>query len=284
MTGLIPRRLAKLAVAPLAATAFIAAAAGTARAHAVFNDGNGIEAHNNFILPLLVGFEMVEGYEISQFGAQLELLYPTTPSKITVLMSSFLLHAGAHAELQTYRWPITLNIYKVQGTEPGEEAITTGENEPGGLITTATQLAKVPYRPSATNGCPNELKPMIEGHVAGWLSECTKGKVFYLRYSQAELGGVSLPDRVIIGVTYSKAAPEGSELHVAVTEPGVFATPSVGALPLQLPGANEQLYLESPSCAAYAEPTPPTCKNNTFSLASQWDFQPVIAVSGKRVK
>ena len=284
MTGRIPKRAAKLAAAILAATAVVAVAAvGTASAAVVFDDGPTPTPRNTFSLPL---YET--GYNITEFGAQVQLTgASTTPTQVRVLMSSFAcgnMQEGTTCKTttpKTYTRPITLNIYKVQGTGPGEEPITTAENEPGKLITTVTKTATVPFRPSASNKCPLEYQSATEEHVVGWSTECAKGKAFYVKYSKAELGKIRLPEKVIISVAYDGiTGREGRDLHVAVTVPAAFATPSVGGLPLQLPAANEELYLNSPTCAAYAEPTPPSCKQNTFSLASQWFYQPVFKVTG----
>jgi hypothetical protein len=285
MIGRIPKRAAKLAVAILAATALMAVAAGAASAATVFNNFESTASSKQAVSSL-----NIPQYAISAFGAQVGFTHATTPSTVSVLLSSWACQSGeygngtcATSTGATFELPITLNIYKVQGTGPGEEAITTGANQPGALIASHTQTAKVPYRPSTNKKCPTTGG---EGNDAyGWRyhGKCYNGDAFYLNYTEAELGNVRLPEKVIISVAYNPTEGLTTEAKTAALSlnVGLNMTPTnvlKGELPL---ASAEQVYINSTECGLY-EPFATGSSCGTFTLASEWNYQPVFKVKGSK--
>lgn len=285
MIGMIPKRATKLAVAILAATALMAVAAGAASAATVFNNFESTASSKQAVYSL-----NIPQYAISAFGAQVGFTHATTPKTVSVLLSSWACQSGeygngtcATSTGATFELPITLNIYKVQGTGPGEEAITTGANQPGALITSHTQTAKVPYRPSTNKKCPTEGGEPNDAYGWRYGGKCYNGDAFYLNYTQAELGAwVRLPEKVIISVAYNPAeglttAAKTAALGLNV---GLNMTPKTALTAGELPLASaEQVYINSTECGLY-EPFATGSSCGTFTLASEWNYQPVFKVKG----
>jgi hypothetical protein len=278
MIGRIPKRAAKLAVAILAATALMAVAAGAASAVTVFNNFESTAPSKQ-----AVDSAPISQYAISAFGAQVGFTHATTPSMVSVLLSSWACQSGEYGNGScatstgaTYELPITLNIYKVQGTGPGEEAITTGANQPGALIVSHTQMAKVPYRPSTNKKCPTTGGEGNDEYGWRYAGKCYNGDAFYLNYTEAELGAwVRLPEKVIISVAYNPAEGAARGLNV-----GLNMTPKTALTAGELPLASaEQVYINSTDCVLY-EPFATGSSCGTFTLASEWNYQPVFKVKG----
>jgi len=224
MTGRIPARVAKLAVAILAASALLAVAAGAASAEVVFNNNPPAKPGN-------VNSLQLSQRGISELGAQVDFGHATTARGVSVLMSSWACgNLKGEAECATspgatFTWPITLKIYKVEAND-----------QPGALLTSVTQNASIPFRPSPSKKCP---KTGGEGNDAfGWYYHgvCHNGMAFQVKYSSAELGGVHLPEKVIISAAFDDSGAVTNvgqqSLNLGLTEPS-FQTPSVGTMPLE---------------------------------------------------
>jgi hypothetical protein len=310
MTGRIPARVAKLAVAILAASALLAVAAGAASAELVFNNNPAAKLGN-------VNSLQLSQRGISELGAQVDFGHATTANRVSVLMSSWAcgnLKGGAECVTSpgaTFTWPITLKIYKVQGTGPGEEAITTGANQPGELLKSVTQNASIPFRPSPSKKCPTEGGE--ENDAFGWYYHgvCHNGKAFQVTYTKAELGSIHLPEKVIISAAFddSGAAPNVGQwsLNLGLTEKP-FETPSVGTMPLENTtdvrlndfyiNSTKQVYYEcftvQPNCTSPGMPAGSLV--GQFGIADEWGwwtgaeeanneykggaYQPVFKVAG----
>jgi hypothetical protein len=257
----IPIKLAKLASTMLAAGAVAAIAAGPAGATTLFNNSPIPKLRNVHSL----GFE---SDSLSELGGQVQLTGKASlkPTKVSVMMSSWAcenLQGGAAcltAPGGSFKWPITLNIYQVG---PG--------NQPGALIESVTQNATIPFRPSARKRCA----PTSEG-VVGWSAQCFSSKAFLVSFTGAELGNISLPEKVILSVAYNTThhgyaptnAPSIGEdsLNVGLTETS-FATPSAGASPLL---ASEEIYMNTTWEQLYLS-MPAGSAVGTFSLAAEWE-------------
>ena len=165
---------------------------------------------------------------------------------------------------QSLAWPITLNIYSVQGN-----------NEPGTLLKSVSSTFKIPFRPTPSASCP------INGEgVQGWGPKCFHGKTHNIVFHTT---GVTLPQKVIMSIAFNTTdygyhpthAPDMGEdsLNVATTENPATA-PSVGSDPLIADG-----YLNSSTAYWYSGLGTP----GTFSLAGPANYleelQPAIKVS-----
>lgn len=195
-----------------------------------------------------VGFEATS---TSEFGGQIELAGTSrNDPTVTVLMSSWACESGAWFSHDcvttpgaTFTHPITLNVYTVNA-----------DNSPGSVVATVTQTFTMPYRPSADNA-------NCVGDQAGeWFdgTSCFNGLAFPISF---DLTGVTLPDKVIVGVAYNtshygdqpigtqacNSTPQGcpyDSLNV-----GTNPSPSVGTA---LPTANDA-YQNSSWSGAYCD-------------------------------
>jgi len=255
-----------LTAAIVAATAITA---GSASAAIVFNNLPKPKQGN---VPSL-GFE---SDSVSEMGAQVDFGHATTPTSVSVEMASWAcgnLQGGRACETTpgaTFTWPMTLNIYNVGA-----------KNQPGSLIKSVTENAAIPFRPSARSKCP------LSGEgVVGWGPKCFYGKAFPLTFS--ELGGVSLPEKVILSVAYNTTdygyapthVPSIGEdsLNVGLTEAS-NASPAKGSSPLL---ATEEIYLNTTYELLYL-PMPEGSAVGTFSLAAEWGtYQPEFKVVGSK--
>jgi hypothetical protein len=132
----------------------------------------------------------VEAYSMPEIGLQTQFLGTNRLNpKITVLMSSWACENGtwvagncSTSTDATFSHPITLNVYSVNP-----------DNTPGTKIATLTQTFTMPYRPSAdTTNCTGGR--WFDG------TNCFNGKAFTISF---DLTGVTLPDKVILGVAYN---------------------------------------------------------------------------------
>lgn len=141
MTGRIPARAARLAVAILASVSAMAFTAGVADAaqEVIYND---IPASlpGNFAS---VGFEATS---TSEFGGQVEFAGTARKNpKVTVAMSTWACQIGGVSQDtcetpkpgKKFKWPITLNLYEVGPS-----------NSVGTKIGSVTKTFAMPYRPS----------------------------------------------------------------------------------------------------------------------------------------
>jgi hypothetical protein len=224
MTGRIPARVAKLAVAILAASALLAVAAGAASAEVVFNNNPAVNPGN-------VNSLQLSQRGISELGAQVDFGHPTTASGVSVLLSSWACgNLKGEAECATvpgatFTWPITLKIYKVEAND-----------QPGALIKSVTQNASVPFRPSPSKRCPKTGGEGVDAFGWYYRGVCHNGKAFQVKYSRTELGVAHLPEKVIISAAFDDSSAQTnvgqSGLNLGLTEPS-FQTPSVGTMPLE---------------------------------------------------
>jgi len=261
----------------LAATAAVAIAAGAASAAVIYNNTPPREKNYGSL-----GFEATS---TSEFGGQVEFLPGggRTSSTVTTLMSSWAcesLTGGTSCKTTHaghFEWPITLNVYKVNGV-----------NEPeGGPIASVTQEVAVPYRPSANSKCAETP----EGVVGYNYPNCFNGKGFKVKFTLNRL--LKLPEKAIISVAYDTVnygnAPCGANLNcinkVNVGEnslnlviiEGAVASP--GSIPLQSTEGPDlgDVYVNSEYPGIYEPlPTPSPIK---FALAGGWPLQPVFKVT-----
>jgi hypothetical protein len=263
------------AAAILAAVAVLAVAAGTASAAPVIF--NSLPAREGDYTAL--GFQETE---TSEFGGQVEFAgLGRSKATVTTRLSSWAcqsLLGGTSCKTRpgaTFKWPITLRVYKVgAGNEPGEE------------VTSVTEEVAVPYRPSSNSQCP-----ITEEGVVGWGKSCFSGKAFTLKFTLNPL--IKLPETAIISLAYDTTgygdAPCGANTACTnkeeVGEDGLNlvlienATASKGTIPLQ----NEEgpglgwVYANSNYPAIYEPlPTPSPIK---LALAGGWTSQPVFKVT-----
>ncbi len=222
-----------------------------------------------------VGFEATS---TSEWGGQMQLAgTDRVDPTVTVLMSSWACQSGTWYGQDcvttigtTFTHPITLNVYEV-GTS----------DSVGTLITTKTDTLSMPYRPSADDtNC-------IDANAGKWFdgTTCYNGKAFTISF---DLTGVTLPDKVIIGVAYNtsnygsnpigtqpcNSTPQGcpyDSLNV-----GTNPTPSVGTA---LPTVNDT-YLNSSWSGAYC---PSDTTTGTFRLDAEcWTgYLPAIKVEAQ---
>jgi hypothetical protein len=277
MTRRIRARAAKLAAVILAATAVAAITAVGASAAVIYNNTPAREKN----YPSL-GFQATQTSEV---GGQVEFLAGggRTSSTVTTLMSSWACESltggtscktthGGHFE-----WPITLNVYKVNGV-----------NEPEGApIASVTQEVAVPYRPSANSKCPETS----EGVVGYAYPSCFSGKAFKVKFTLNRL--LKLPEKAIISVAYDTTgygnASCGANLNcINKTEVGEDslnvvlienAVASPGSMPLQSTEGPDlgDIYGNSEHAGFYEPlPTPSPIK---FALAGAWTLQPVFKVT-----
>jgi hypothetical protein len=183
------------------------------------------------------------GYEAtstSEFGGQLGLAgSERTNPNVTVLMSSWACQTGnwyggcVTTPGSTFMHPVTLNVYNVNA-----------DNSVGSVIATKTTTFTMPFRPSSDN---------CGGDSTAWTaadSSCNHGLAFPITFN---LSGVTLPNKVIVGVAYNTAHYGAQPL--GVTGPydslnvGLVGNPTVGTA---LPTANDA-YLNSSWSGAYCD-------------------------------
>ena len=198
MSGRIPARVSKLAVAVLTAVMLSAIAAGAASAEVIYNN---IPSKS---LPAL-GFE---SDSVAEFGGEVEFAGSARNSPtVAVELESYACQTGNAAMCTTlasssFQWPITLSVYNVGSL--------------GSPIARITKTFKIPYRPSESSKCPNV------GWSKGYGKECTFAKGTKIKF---KLPGASLPTQAVIAVAYNTESygsePTGQEgpynaLNVAV--------------------------------------------------------------------
>ena len=267
-------RIVGLTVAMLTASAFLAIPAATAATKTPI--------YNNIPSPLpgnvaSVGFESVAA---SEFGGQVEFTGTARKSPtVKVVMSSWACQSGAWstgncstARGATFSQPLTVKVYTVGAND-----------EPGTLIGSVTHTFNMPYRPSA-----NYTK--CTGADAGkWYKstdqKCYNGKAFTRGVS---LGGLDLPNKVIIGIAYNTTHygynPIGESAPCFTTSGGCAydslnvgtsaSPPSVGTQPLP-----DDAYLNSSQADMYCDGG--TAGTGTFRLdAGCWTgYQPAFQVN-----
>lgn len=215
MTGMIPKRAAKLAVAILAAAVFTAVAAGAASAstEVAYNNLNTVPATVNG-LPnedtYSVDYEnwtpptaTVEG-----FGGLVE--FGTTGGRrlkaLTTQLDSFVCEHGEYQyencttlkPNKKFKMHWTVSVY----------AVGAGD-EPGALIATSTEEVKLHYRPTTKVTCPNTPEGKGFGancDVGGFLQTVT-----FKHWTPAN---ASLPDQAIILLS----APTTPAVNVGIQE------------------------------------------------------------------
>jgi hypothetical protein len=271
MSGKIPKRAARLAVATLLCGAALSATAAAAGAAEV--------VYSNLPSPLpksvaSVGFEATS---TSEFGGLVKFGGTARSNpKITVVMDSWACQTG---EWNAYNCktnggarfsvPITFNVYEAG---PG--------NSVGQKIAAASKVFKIPYRPSAnTSKCTG-------ANTGLWYSggECVTSKSVKVTIP---IKVAKLPEEAIVSVSYNTShhgyTPTGCEpenecpedsLNVGVTEPAE-ATPSTGSNPKP-----EYTWVNSTWTEMY-EPEPHGTVG-TFSYANGWTgYQPLFEVKAK---
>jgi hypothetical protein len=256
MLGRIPARVGGLLTALLAAMALLALMAGAASAAQIYNNVPKPKRKNVVSL----GYEATS---TSEFGGAVKFTGTKRESPtVTVQMSSWAcqnLLRGADCVSEkgsSFKWPITLNVYALNGEAPGT------------LLASQEQNVTVPYRPSANNG---KCSVTPEGNV-GYSANCYNGLAFTVPFT---LTGLKLPNEVIISVAFNTTdygaapthAPDIGEdsLNLGLTEPP--EVPSRGSDPLP-----EDAFIASTYYPGEGGP-------GVFSIQSGWEgFQPVFKV------
>jgi hypothetical protein len=280
MSGRIPARVAKRALAVLAVGAMSAVAPAAAGA-------TGTVIYDNIpsAFPPNTVSQAFEATQLGEFGGQVEFASAgLSKTKVTVAMSSWACQRGNwyEATCETdkgarFEWPVTLNIYSVGAL-----------NAVGTKVASLTRTFKMPYRPSDSVRCTG----------GAWFAkgQCYHGKLFKINFA---LTGVALPSRAIISVAFNTSGygtePQGSKpcnattagcpydsLNVGLTEPANEASPepvapSVGADP-----APESAYQNSTTAGNYCDKG--LQGTGTFRLDSGappcWTgYQPLLEVS-----
>jgi hypothetical protein len=286
MTGRTLQRAARLAAVLLAVTAALALAAGTASAGTIYNN----------IPKTLPGNFQSLGFDccqVSEVGGQVGFagIARKNPT-VTVVMSTWGCEKGVWTwpssgtlcktkATSRFKWPITLNIYAVTGT-----------NEVGALLKSVTKEFAMPFRPTASPKCA------AKGEPGKWYqastATCFNGKAFKIKFEKVP---VILPgEKAIITVAYNTtsygAEPQGAKpcnedtsqeapgcpydsLNVALHEKGEAENaPSVGTNP-----DKEEIYLSSKSEAYFC--LPQVANVSLGQSGPCWgEEQPVMEVSG----
>jgi hypothetical protein len=215
MSGRIPARCARLLAATFATIGALAITAGAASAASV--------VYNN--IPSAVPGDLVsqafEATSTSEFGGQVKFAgVRRHDATATIALSSYACQSGGGATCKTngnanFMWPITLKVYEVGPS-----------NTVGARIGSFTHLLKIPYRPSASGGCPETS----EGK--GWGAGCYLGKLKTFKF---KLTGLKLPETAIVAVAYN--------------------TQTYGEHPTGTPGPYNSLNVSVSSSYAYNEVT-----------------------------
>jgi hypothetical protein len=147
-----------------------------------------------------------EADSFNEFGDEVTLAGTArVPTSVIVTLSSWACQSGAwnthdcvSAAGATFSVPITLNLYSAATLQ------SDGTVLPGGLIATVTQTFAVPYRPSATlKKCNNGTT----GTLGEWWDRtsgtCRNGKAVNVVFNLKTVRHLTLPDTVVIGVSYN---------------------------------------------------------------------------------
>ena len=276
-------RVARLAVALLAATAVLTAATGSAVAAPT-------PVYSNTPVKLPGSFASL-GYEccqVSEFGGQVSFVPPPAGHvwknpTVSVVLDVWACEKGnvtnencSTTKGAKFEWPITFSVYEVG---PG--------NSVGSKIAAGSKVFKIPYRPSVTPICNT-----TQYQKGGWYDKpegrCYHGFATKISFPM-KLS--KMPANAIISFAYNTsnygaepqhAACQSTEpgcpydsLNVAVHQPGEpqAKTPSVGGDP-----DLQEVYIASKYGALFCPPGEP---NGTFGLSGPcWnEEQPVMAVS-----
>ncbi|MGA2455841.1 MAG: hypothetical protein ABSG93_20255 [Solirubrobacteraceae bacterium] len=278
MNGRIPRRIATLAVAMLAAVGAIAVTAGAASASEV--------VYNNVPSPLPGNFASYgnEAYSMQELGGEVELAGAARKNpKVTVVMSSWACQSGGVYQdtcetakpNKKFKWPVTLNLYDVG---PG--------NTLGAKIGSTTKTFAMPYRPTRNDAVCVPLHYEAGTWYDAATGRCYHGMAFAITFKPVH---IELRQKVIVSVSYNTTdhgpAPVGTApcntssggcyydaLNVAIAEPSE-KTLTLGAQP------TEDIFVNS----TYSEMFCESGTAGTFGPAGCSAFwegaQPVIAVS-----
>ncbi len=282
MTGRIPARAVRLAVAILAAIGVFAMTAVAAGATEV--------VYNNVPAPLPGNFASLgnQAYSMSEFGGEVEFAGAARKNpKVTVIMSTWACQNGGVYEdtcetpkpNKKFKWPITLNIYDVGAG-----------NTVGTKLGSVTKTFGLPYRPTK-----NDTACLAKGYAAGtWYdaatNACYHGMAFPITFKPVH---TELRGKAIITLSYNTSthgpSPVGTgaacfstavgcyydSLNVATAEPSEN-TLSIGAQP-----SLEEVFVNS----TY---TPMFCEGGTSDTfgaakcAGFWEgLQPIFSVSAR---
>ena len=242
----LPTRIARFATGILVAGAIVAVSAASASPTTVYDN---IPAPLPGNLPS-VGYEATAA---SEFGGQIALDGTAREHpRLKFTMSSWGCEAGrwnlgnCHTTPgATFSHPLEFNVYEV-GTD----------DEPGALIARVTRTFQLPYRPSANY---NHCSGTDDGK---WWSKsdstCYNGKAIT---RTVRLGGIALPDNVIIGIAYNTThygtSPIGESAPCFTSSGGcpydalnvaVDAPPTVGTDPLP-----DDAYLNASAGGSYCD-------------------------------
>ncbi|HTQ69751.1 MAG TPA: hypothetical protein VMI13_13765 [Solirubrobacteraceae bacterium] len=129
-----------------------------------------------------------ESYAIGEFGGEVQLAGGARADPVvSVLMASYACQHGVAAGCRTrpgagFTWPMTLELYA------GGPRDTRGQ-----LLARVTRRIRMPYRPSAGRGCPDE------GWTRGFGPRCEFAVMHFADFS---FPGLTLPSRVILGLEF----------------------------------------------------------------------------------
>jgi hypothetical protein len=207
MTGRIPRRAARLAVAILAATALLAVAAGAASASEV------IYNNLNTVAPIVNGLPNEDTLSASPtyfpVGGMVQFANKDRGlRKLTTEVDSFTCESGLYSlencrtlhPNKKYSYELTASIHAVG---PG--------NTVGALLASATRTFKLHYRPTTNTSCPSTP----EGK--GFGANCDVGGLLAtITFKFAR--GVVLPASAIILITNTSHEGAGDSVNVGLQE------------------------------------------------------------------
>jgi len=217
----------------------------------------------------------------SQFGGEVELTAAGDKNpKVTFGLSSWACEKGSwydqncvSAKGAKFSWPITVTLYRVGP-----------DNTPGEVIAAASEVMKIPYRPSTTPVCNGTEKNGPE-EKGGWYdtkeSVCDEGVAAKVTEN---LKATDLPQKMIVAISYDTtsygSAPVGEK--PCDKEPqgcpydslnvGVYDGVTIGSYPLP-----EDAFVNSAYSFAYdgSGVTP-----GTFGVSYEWTgYQPAIEVT-----
>jgi hypothetical protein len=129
-----------------------------------------------------------ESYSTAEFGGEVNFAGAARKNPtVTFVLASYACQHGRAASCRTspgasYSWPLTLEVYR-----SGAGASI------GSLVTRVTRKFKIPYRPSARPGCPDER------WTQGFGAECSFATIDKVSFS---LPRTTLPSSAVIGLAF----------------------------------------------------------------------------------
>lgn len=230
----------------LAASALIAALGATSlasTASAVTPSGPVILDNTAAALPPNLPSVGYEATSTSEWGTQVAFAgSQRSLTKVVVTMSDWAMHS-TYPTMPASGWthPITLNLYAVDGSEPGA------------LITSVTQAFTIPWRPEPDN-CGGSATA-----YTGSNGSCYNGKAFNISF---DLASQSVPNNVIFGIAYNTSDYGVTPLRATTPTGGPYDSLNVATYP----GTGDGTTATQPSVGSFPNPLG-TVLNSSWSGA-----------------